>query len=97
MPQRVFDVLDGLEAVIYLCGGAVLLVGSGVWLFIEIAEVNPILAIGGASGLAIVMGGAVIRDLRRRRLSRLTKLVLAAWGLATFAAMIVELIIVLHS
>ena len=38
-----------------------------------VAEVNPILAIARASGLAIVVGGAVIRDATRRMLSRLTK------------------------
>jgi hypothetical protein len=78
MLKRVFDVLDGIEAVIYVCGGAILLVGSGVWIFMKLAEINPILAIAGASGLAMVVGGAVIHDLMRRRLSRLTKFVLAA-------------------
>ena len=97
MLKRVFGALDGIEAVIYACCGAALLVGSGVWALVKLAEVEPVLSIVGAIALATAVGGAVIRDLRRRGLSSLTKFLLVAWALATFAAVVIEIIVLVQS
>ncbi len=95
--QAFFRVLDGIEVGIYATLGVVLLVGSGIWIFTQVAEVSPTLAIVGAVSSSVVIVGAVVRDLIRRRLSRLTKVVLAAWMLSTFAAVAIDLILVLQS
>jgi len=97
MLERIFDVFDGIEMVLYACCEAILLIGSGIWIFTKAAEVNLVLAIAGVIGLVLVVGGPVIHDLIRCRLSRLTKFLLAGWALATFVAMAIELMIVMQS
>ena len=57
-------ILDGIDTVVYDCAGAVLLIGSGAWIFMKVAEVDPNLAIAGAFGLVSAIGGAAVRDQR---------------------------------
>ena len=95
--QAFLKILDGLETVIYAIVGAVLLVGSGVWIFMRVYEINPPLAIVGAASSTIVIWGAVVRNLIRRRLSGPTKVVLAAWALCTFVALGIDLVIMSQS
>jgi hypothetical protein len=90
-------ILDGIDTVTYACAGALLLIGSGVWIFMKVAEVDPNLAVASALGLAVFVGGTVVHDLKQRRLSTLTKFVLVAWMGSTVATLALDFIITLQS
>jgi hypothetical protein len=87
----ILKVVDALDFIVYFGLGAVLFLGSVIWVFFQIADVSPILALCGGLLVASIVGASVTRDIIRRRLGSVSKLLLAGWFVATMILVAFEI------
>ena len=83
--------IDALDFFVYASLGGLVFLGSLIYVFWRIAAVSQILALCGGLLVASIVGASVARDIVRRRLGSVTKLLLAGWFVSTMALILFEI------